>query len=70
MGNSDYSGKYGEKSLLTILWFFGIVSHANGMVGVAQWVECQSVELVVVGSKPITHPTHSNLCAYFGMKRS
>lgn len=33
-----------------------MVTHANGMVGVAQWVECQSVELVVAGSKPVTHP--------------
>ncbi|TXT42501.1 MAG: hypothetical protein FD137_2132 [Spirochaetes bacterium] len=26
------------------------------MVGVAQVVECQTVDLVVVGSNPITHP--------------
>jgi hypothetical protein len=41
------------------------------MVGVAQWVECQSVELVVAGSKPVTHPTFQNLQAersLFGFK--
>ena len=35
---------------------FGIVSPADCTVGVAQVVECQTVDLVVVGSNPITHP--------------
>lgn len=41
---------------LTDAKLFGIVSPADCMVGVAQVVECQTVDLVVVGSNPITHP--------------
>ncbi|SLM09934.1 hypothetical protein SPIROBIBN47_100164 [uncultured spirochete] len=40
---------------------FGIVSIADCTVGVAQVVECQTVDLVVVGSIPITHPSPSPL---------
>ena len=36
---------------------FGIVVPADNTVGVAQVVECQTVDLVVVGSSPITHPS-------------
>ena len=35
----------------------GIVGPADNTVGVAQVVECQTVDLVVVGSSPITHPS-------------
>ena len=42
---------------MTVLIYFGIVIFANYTVGVAQVVECQTVDLVVVGSIPITHPS-------------
>ena len=42
---------------MTVSIYFGIVSIANYTVGVAQVVECQTVDLVVVGSIPITHPS-------------
>ena len=42
---------------LTFFLLYGIVSLTDCTVGVAQLVECQTVDLVAVGSSPITHPT-------------
>ncbi len=44
------------RNLLTLSGNYGILLFADCMVGVAQVVECQTVDLVVVGSNPITHP--------------
>ncbi|SLM19676.1 hypothetical protein SPIRO4BDMA_70098 [uncultured spirochete] len=56
-----------EFYLLTDFAYFGIVSIADCTVGVAQVVECQTVDLVVVGSIPITHPSPTPLLG-FGTK--
>lgn len=44
---------------MTEFCILGIVTIADCTVGVAQVVECQTVDLVVVGSNPITHPSPS-----------
>lgn len=40
---------------------------ADCTVGVAQVVECQTVDLVVVGSNPITHPEPESYNRYAGV---
>ena len=43
--------------LLTLYGIFDIFSYSANMVGVVQLVERQIVDLVVVGSSPISHPS-------------
>ena len=53
---SAYRFLENQENLLTYTLLFGIVLFADCTVGIAQVVECQTVDLVVVGSNPTTHP--------------
>ena len=57
-GRKKTSSSHFLKTLrLTFFGLWGIVCLTDCTVGVAQLVECQTVDLVAVGSNPITHPT-------------